>query len=108
MLINCPACKKRVSDKAGSCNHCGAALKAGRDGADPDRVVRQRLRQQRHRMNMHTYAAILATVAGFSWFWYETGYGGGEASIWSMGLMGVGAVWYLGVRVWMVMSDFRK
>lgn len=96
-IIACPECNKKISSHAAICAYCGH--QSGEvTQADLELYQVRKLRDRVYRLNMISYAVITVFVAGFGWYWLDSG-GFGEAS--TMGpliLMGLAAVAYLVVR----------
>ncbi|USD35772.1 zinc ribbon domain-containing protein [Ferrimonas sp. SCSIO 43195] len=96
-LIDCPACGKRISDKAKSCSHCKVDLTADTESIESAQRI-SAINKRTQLMN-HSFVALLAFVGGFAlWFW-----GGEAAANWrqptGIGLMAAGFVGYLVTRV---------
>lgn len=103
-IIKCPSCRERVSDKRRTCPNCGFGI------ADPDAGLAlpeasARARKKRlASLQMHSYAATLVFVAGIVWMVLETGGNVYEARYGSMFLAGLGIVWYVTIRILMVLG----
>ncbi|BDY04858.1 MULTISPECIES: zinc ribbon domain-containing protein [unclassified Ferrimonas] len=96
-LIDCPACGKRISDKAKTCSHCKVVLDGDSDKIESAQRIAS-INKKTQLMN-HSFLALLAFVGGFAlWFW-----GGEQAENWrkpaGIGMMAVGFVGYLVTRV---------
>ncbi|QOL25018.1 hypothetical protein LP316_11970 [Thalassotalea sp. LPB0316] len=70
-VINCPACSKKISDKAPTCSHCGLEIA----NATGDRLshIRKVNRIQRAQTLLNqSFIAMLLFCAGFlGIFWYD-------------------------------------
>lgn len=68
-IIQCPTCKKRISDKVPRCQHCASVL----DDSDPERTARQQELQAfdwQMRIQNQQIIAILLFVAGFGFMYW--------------------------------------
>lgn len=99
-IIVCPECSKKISSRSAICSYCGFQL--GEVTEEDLAIFRARkLRDRIYRLNMYSYLAITVFVAAFGWYWWDSK-GFSEPS--SMGpfiLMGVSAIAYLVVRVFL-------
>ncbi len=63
-VINCPSCKKKISDKAKTCNHCELSLQ----GLDADKMASIRQVDQinkTQRLMNYSFIAMLLFCGGF-------------------------------------------
>lgn len=67
-IVNCPACGKRISSLAKSCQHCGVAL-GDLDTGERNQLARQRWRRQADQAANATYIALAMLVGGAIWWW---------------------------------------
>ena len=111
-LIDCPSCKKRVSDKAKVCNHCNFNLVAGEDsaGLNPEQLASKAKlarMKQRYSLQMQAMGGIILFLAGIM-LWYFIGNRGlsSLSHFLQLGLALVGGVWYLITRVRLI--SFKK
>ena len=96
-IISCPQCAKKVSSRAALCPHCGFQL--GEASEEDYEIYRARsLRDRIYRLNMMSYAAITAFIAGFGWYWWASRGFTQATGAGPFVLMGVAAVAYLVVR----------
>ncbi|MCO4320759.1 hypothetical protein [Aliidiomarina quisquiliarum] len=109
-IINCPGCSKRVSDKAGACDHCGFLL----SGQDTDSLARQAQIQRKQLLNKLTsqqMTAMLLFVVGiaaafYDWaeegampnFLVDTMFTPSVLKIIGFSIMGLGLAWYMITR----------
>jgi len=99
-LIACPNCGKKISSHAAICSWCGFQL--GEVTEQDLAVFRARkLRDQRYRLNMLSYLAITIFVGGFGWYWWDSAGFQHPPSMGPLILMGLGAVAYVVVRVFL-------
>jgi len=99
-LIACPNCGKKISSHAAICSWCGFQL--GEVTEQDLAVFRARkLRDQRYRLNMLSYLAITIFVSGFGWYWWDSAGFQHPPSMGPVSLMGLGAVAYVVVRVFL-------
>ena len=109
MIINCPSCGKRISNKAAQCPHCDATRDPSAP-ADPAVADRPPPRARSPvRLQSQMYLSLLIAVAGFAWWsWEQTQSTTGEPPLIGTAMMVGGAVWYLVVRAWMVWATGRN
>ena len=69
-VINCPDCKKKISDKAKECSHCGLSLIA----LDKDKIANlnqvNRINQAQRLMN-YSFIAMLLFCGGFLFMFWD-------------------------------------
>ena len=103
-LIDCPACNKKISDKAKTCQHCGFAIGSA---SKEDIVRKQQLQTYNKKQSIQNQSmlAMLLFVLGFGlWYW------GGEQPTdlrqnIAVGCSVVGFVWYLINRIRLVILN---
>ena len=96
-IISCPDCKKKISDRAAICSHCGFQLREATE-AEQEIFRARRLRDRIYRLNMASYAVISVFVAAFGWYWWDSAGFSQAPSIGPFILMGISAIAYLLVR----------
>lgn len=107
MLIDCPACKKKISDKADECNHCGFLITA----VDAEAVLRKEkmdkyIRQQS--LQTQSFIAVLVFITGFGFmYWGQPEVGSTQHSI-AMLVCVIGFVWYIINRVRILLTKRSK
>ena len=69
-VINCPRCKKKISDKAKECNHCGLPL----DVLNSEKIANlnhvSRINQAQRLMN-YSFIAMLLFCGGFLFMFWD-------------------------------------
>ena len=97
-IMDCPACGKKISSKAGLCTFCGHEMG---DVTEADREVfrARRLRDRIYRLNMISYAVIAVFLAGFGWYWLTSRNFTQASEPGPFILMGTAALAYVAVRV---------
>lgn len=104
-IIQCPACKERISDKAATCIHCGVSLNAHSDNAefsDEQLASQVKMRRLKKRYSLQQQAILGVLLFLFSIFiWYFVGKQGlsKPSHFIQLGLAAVGGGWYLITRV---------
>lgn len=96
-LINCPACKTRVSDKASACPKCGVPVAGGSDESK-ERTIRAQKQARQRQLQMHSLCAMLTFGAGAFMVLFAGG-GAGAMSMVGAGLTTIGFVAYAVTRV---------
>ncbi len=102
-IIKCPSCRERVSDKRDICPNCGFGIADTEAGLPLSEAEKRVKRKRGARLQMHSYAATLLFVVGVAWMFVESDGNVNNASYWSMFVTGMGIVWYLTVRIIMVL-----
>ena len=106
-IIACPDCGKKISSRAALCTYCGYQQGEVTE-QDLELFRSRRLREERYRLNMASYAAIAVFLGGFGWYWwlsrgFETPPRGGPLI-----LMGLAALGYLVVRMLLFRNRHRQ
>ncbi len=111
-LINCPSCKKRISDKAKSCSHCNFNLKENRteSGMTEEQLEsKQKLAhiKLRYSLQMQAMASIILFLSGIL-LWYFLGDSQLTAAshFIELGIAVIGGLWYLVTRIRLI--AFKK
>jgi hypothetical protein len=106
-IINCPSCKKKISDKAKECNHCGLSLQAldSEKIANLNRVSRINKAQ---RLINYSFIAMLLFCGGFLFmFWDNVEQGTWQHTL-SMFSTVIGFISYLVIRVKLLLFKRKK
>lgn len=103
-IIKCPSCRERVSDRRATCPNCGFGIADKEAGLPLSQAEGRARKKRRARLQMHSYAATLLFVVGIAWIMVDTGGNVNQASYWSMFLTGLGLVWYVTIRIVMVLG----
>lgn len=69
-LIQCPVCKKRVSNRAIQCPSCGAPIAAQDDEQTERAQARNRWKRNRRLQNI-SFVTLLIFLIGVLLFWYN-------------------------------------
>ncbi|MGB1143934.1 MAG: hypothetical protein ACPG4R_05875 [Glaciecola sp.] len=107
MLTDCPACKKKISDKADVCNHCGFAVKA----EDAEALLRkQKMDKYQHHQSLQTqsFIAVLLFLAGFGMMYWGTPEVGSTQHSIAILVCVLGFIWYLINRVRILLTKRNK
>ena len=107
MLTDCPACKKKISDKAAQCSHCQFTLHG--DNADAILAEEKRKRYaQQQSLQTQSFVAVLVFITGFGLlYWGQPEVGGTQHSIGMLMLM-IGFLWYVVNRVRIAIGKAKK
>ncbi len=106
-IIACAECGKKISSHAPICSHCGCQM--GEVSEQQYAVFRARkLRDKIYHLNMTSYVVMTAFVAGFGWYWWDSGGFEQPSSAGPFMLMGLAAVAYLLVRVVLFLNRRRQ
>jgi hypothetical protein len=106
-ITPCPECKRKISSRAIICSYCGHRFgEVTQD--DLDVFHARKLRHEIYRLSMISYAVITLFLAGFGWYWAESG---GFIMATSKGpfvLMGSATLAYLLVRALLFRARGRR
>ncbi|WP_426357808.1 hypothetical protein ACPUVO_15310 [Pseudocolwellia sp. HL-MZ19] len=106
-VINCPSCKKKISDKAKTCNHCNMQI----SGIDQDKLalIKQTnaIKQQQSLMT-HSFIAMLLFCGGFLFFYLKDAQPGTIEYIISIASTVLGFILYLVTRVRLLLLKRNK
>ena len=100
-VINCPSCKKKISDKAQECSHCHLSLKE----LDSEKISHlqhvNRIKQTQQLMNF-SFIAMLLFCGGFLFmFWDNVEQGTCQHSL-AMVSAVIGFILYIVIRIKML------
>ncbi|REL29629.1 zinc ribbon domain-containing protein [Thalassotalea euphylliae] len=97
-VINCPSCRKKISDKSESCSHCGVPLK----GVDQEKLAsferEKRIKQQQSLMT-HSFIAMLLFCGGFLFLFWQNAQPGSWQYVTAMSSTVIGFILYIVTRV---------
>ena len=104
-IINCPACKARISDKSKTCSHCEFSLVKGetQNGESQEQIeskAKLARIKKRYSLQMQAMSGIILFLLGIV-LWYFVGERttNKPSNYLQLGLALGGAVWYLVTRV---------
>ena len=107
-LINCPSCKKQVSDKMETCSHCHSPLKLSEEDLYRTKELRYRnYRDKMYRFKMLTFTAMAIAIIGLVpmlWTYAKAVDYGFDANVfnhWGTYLIFIGFALYVVVRILM-------
>ena len=105
-VINCPSCKKKISDKAKSCEHCQIDLTT-LDAEKIANIKRVSAVEKSQQLMTHSFIAMLLFCGGFLFMFWE----GVEPGTWQHNVAMVstiiGFVMYIVIRA-MLLFTKRK
>jgi hypothetical protein len=107
-IIRCPSCNKRISNKNKSCPHCHLDLSDSGEGLSYDDASQRVQRERAMLLANHGYAALGLTTAGAIWCWFVSDGMSRPPGFWPVATVAAGAMWYIGVRVLMIVKRLRK
>jgi len=106
-VINCPNCKKKISDKAKSCSHCDINL----SNVDAEQIASMKkvraINKSQTLMN-HSFIAMLLFCGGFLFMFWQDAQQGTWQYITSIVSTVIGFIWYIATRVRLVMLKYRN
>lgn len=95
-LIDCPKCKKKISNKIPNCNHCGVDIN-NPDLTESNKKVSYIARHQRI-MN-HSFIAMLLFCGGFLFMFWQNPAKNSWQEVCAIGATAFGFCWYIICRV---------
>ena len=101
-VINCPKCKKKISDKAQTCSHCDAPL----GKLDNERLASIRKLNKVTKMQTlmnYSFIAMLFFCGGFLYFYRQNVQPGTTEYFLSIGSAVLGFICYIAIRVRLLM-----
>ena len=107
MIIKCPNCSQRISNKAKACPHCGLDMGGG-DGLSADQAAERVRRDRKYRLDMNTYGAMALTLTGAVWMYFSSDGLMGEIGFWPTACLAAGALWYVAMRVYAIVLRFKS
>ena len=97
-LIDCPACKKKISSKAKQCNHCNLDMV----NLDVDKVKQLNTVsniQKQQQITTQSFVAMLLFCGGFLFSFWQNPPAGSTQQIIAITAACIGFVWYIINRV---------
>ncbi len=106
-VINCPNCKKKISDKAKECSHCGLSLQA----LDSDKMANlsqvNRINQGQRLLN-YSFIAMLLFCGGFLFMFWDTVEQGSWQHTLAMVATVIGFIMYIIIRIKLLFFKRQK
>lgn len=106
-VINCPSCKKKISDKATQCSHCNLALTA----LDVDKIASvnriNRINQGQRLMN-YSFVAMLLFCGGFLFMFWDNVEQGTWQHTAAMASTVIGFILYIIIRIKLLFFKRQK
>lgn len=102
MIITCPSCGQRVSNKNPACPHCEYDLSGAGEGLSYDEAKRRQQRDFSYLLAMHSYGALALTTVGAIWSWVASEQMSRAPGLWPTAVLAAGALWYIVVRLVMI------
>lgn len=106
-VINCPGCKKKISDKAKSCNHCDLNLQ----NLDTEKMASLKKIQTIHnaqRLMNFSFIAMLLFCGGFLFMYWDNVKPGSWQHTLAMSSAVLGFVMYIVIRIMLLLSKRKK
>ena len=106
-VINCPHCKKKISDKAKKCSHCNVSLTE----LDKDKLASlekvNRIKQSQRLMN-YSFIAMFLFCGGFLFMFWDNVTPGTWQHNAAMTSTVIGFILYIIIRVMLLMSKYKN
>ncbi|MEM9300683.1 MAG: hypothetical protein AAGE01_01150 [Pseudomonadota bacterium] len=110
MIIECPSCGQRISSKYKTCPHCKFALDGAAeegDGLSLDEADRRLRIREKARIQAQLYLSIFIAVAGVAWAYASSDGMRQPPGTLPLSLFAGGALWYLIIRLYMLVRRVR-
>ncbi len=101
-VINCPSCKKKISDKAKTCSHCAIDLQ-NLDEEKLQTLSKVNVINKSQRLMTHSFIAMLLFCGGFLLFYWQDVQPGTVEYALSVVCALVGFVWYIATRIRLIL-----
>lgn len=106
-VINCPSCKKKISDKAKECNHCALSLST----LDSDKIANlnqvNRIHKAQQLMN-YSFVAMLLFCGGFLFMFWDNVESGTWQYMLAMASTAIGFIMYIVIRIKLLFFKRQK
>ena len=106
-VINCPSCKKKISDKAKTCSHCDLPLQE----LDGDKMANlnqvNRIKQAQRLMN-YSFIAMLLFCGGFLYMFWDNVEKGTWQHALAMTTTVIGFIMYIVIRIKLLFFKRKK
>lgn len=106
-VINCPGCRKKISDKANNCNHCNIDLSE----LDADKIAslnRVNLINKTQRLTNYSFIAMLLFCGGFLFMFWDNVQPGTLQHNMAMVSAVIGFVMYIVIRALLLITKHRS
>jgi len=105
-VINCPSCKKKISDKAKQCSHCNAAL-TELDKEKLESLAKvDRIKQAQRLMNF-SFIAMLLFCGGFLFMFWDNVMPGTWQHNAAMASTVIGFILYIIIRIMLLIAKYK-
>jgi len=106
-VINCPSCKKKISDKAKMCSHCNTSISE----IDQEKLASlqkiNRINQAQRLMN-YSFIAMLLFCGGFLFMFWDNVTPGTWQHNAAMASTVIGFILYIVIRVMLLISKYKQ
>ena len=102
-VINCPSCKKKISDKAKTCEHCQLDLSA----IDADKIAslkRVNAVKKSQQLMTHSFIAMLLFCGGFLFLYWQDAQPGTWQYVAAITSIILGFILYIITRVRLILT----
>ena len=106
-VINCPSCKKKISDKAKNCSHCDMPI-ADIDQEKLTIIKKTNAIKQQQQLMTHSFIAMLLFCGGFLFFYLKDAQPGTIEYGVAIGATLLGFVLYIVTRIRLLLLKRNK
>ncbi|MGJ8692386.1 MAG: hypothetical protein ACSHW0_07880 [Thalassotalea sp.] len=106
-VINCPSCKKKISDKAKSCSHCQLEL-SNLDDEKLSSLAQVNNIKKSQQIMTFAFIAMLLFCGGFLFLYWSNAEVGSWQYSTAMVTTGIGFFWYLVTRIQLIILKRSK
>lgn len=102
-VINCPSCKKKISDKAKQCSHCQLDM-SNLDASKVASLNKESLINKTQRLMNYSFIAMLLFCGGFLFmFWDNVSPGSWQHNL-AQTATAIGFIMYIVIRAMLVLT----
>lgn len=105
-VMNCPSCKKKISDKAKKCSHCNISLTA-LDKDQLESLARVNRIKQAQRLMNYSFFAMLLFCGGFLFMFWDNVLPGSWQHNTAMTSTVIGFILYIIIRIRLLISKHK-
>lgn len=102
-VINCPGCKKKISDKAKTCSHCQLNL-TELDAEKIAQLKRVSAVEKSQQLMNHSFIAMLLFCGGFLFLYWQNAQPGTWQYVVSIASAVIGFILYIVTRVRLILN----
>ncbi|GAA0818642.1 YrhK family protein [Colwellia sp. D2M02] len=106
-VINCPSCKKKISDKAKTCSHCNISLNE-LDSEKMQTIEKINRINKKQRLMNYSFIAMLLFCGGFLFMYWDNVEPGTWQHTSAMVCAVIGFILYIVIRAMLLFTKHKK